>query len=46
MYDCKTCDANRANHRKQKLAEDLNPDYDELEIFEKEIAVPAAQQPQ
>jgi ribosome-associated protein YbcJ (S4-like RNA binding protein) len=37
---------NRANRRRQKLSKDLNPDYDELAIFEKEIAVPAAQQPQ
>jgi ribosome-associated protein YbcJ (S4-like RNA binding protein) len=37
-------DANRANRRKHKLSEDLNPDYDELAIFEKEIAVASAQQ--
>jgi len=39
------CDANRANRRRQKLSKDLNPDYDELAIFEKEIEITAAQQP-
>ena len=31
-------DKQAIQNRKKKLMEDLNPDYDELEIFEKQIS--------
>jgi ribosome-associated protein YbcJ (S4-like RNA binding protein) len=37
---------NRANRRRQELSKDLNHDYDEMAIFEKEIAIVAARQPE
>ncbi|MHB8828936.1 MAG: hypothetical protein ACYC6Q_05330 [Syntrophales bacterium] len=35
-------DLNAAENRKQKLLLDFNPDYDELDVFEKQIRLVAS----
>jgi hypothetical protein len=32
-------DAEKANNRKKALLSDFNPDYDEIEVFEKHILI-------